>query len=225
MKHSKLAGYLGIISLGFLISSDFLILIIDSFLGFILGTISTVLLFILICAIIAAFFNRYSETGYLFKRRRNPILIPLGRRFHILYGIMLLIVTSVFLVVSFFYSESMIGFNKAISIISIFTVYVLWIISGIIALIAGFIYDDKISEKDMRKECEHLERKRVLLKKKSEKKGKKLDSIRFDKAQCIINIEAKIKEIENDESLSEREKIDEIKRLIDKLKALKLKIN
>ena len=176
-------------------------------------------------AILAAFFNRYYASSKFFKRRRNPRLIPLGRYYNILYGVMLLIVTSPFLGVSFFYSETILGVNKAISFISIFTVYVLWIISGIIALIAGFLYDNEISEKDMRKEREHLERKRVKLKKKSEKRGKKLDKIRFDKAQRIINLEPKIKEIENDENLSEREKFDEIKRLIDKLKALEIEIN
>lgn len=215
MKRSRLSGFLGIVSLGLFISSFFFIILLNSFLGFLLKIISTVLLVVLICAILASFFKIYADFSLGFKRSRNPYLKPLGRDYNIFYGILILIFTSIFLVVSLLYSEEIDRLYDAL------IVYSLWVASGINAIIAGVLYNEKMSEKDRKKEHEHLERKRIRLKKKSEKKGKKLDKIRFDKAQRILNLDIKIKEIENDEKLSEQEKIDKIKWLIDKLKASK----
>lgn len=223
MKFSRLSGFIGISNLFLLIISFFfIILFITSFLGLVLIIISTVLLFFLICTIIASFFERHVESSYLFRRRRKPNIIHLGQYYNIIYGILLLIFGSIFLGLSLLYSEGTDEFYNANSSYFVIIVSSLWLVSGINAIIAGVLYNEKMSEKERKKEYKRLERKQLQLIKESDKKGKKLEKIRIAKAQFILNVEAKIKEIENDEILSDQEKTDKIKLLIDKLKTLNL---
>lgn len=223
MKFSRLSGFIGILNLFLLIISfSFIIFFITSFLGLVMIIISTVLLFLLICTILASFFERHVESSYLFRRKRNPLIIHLGRYYNITYGILLLIFGSLFLGVPLLYSEGTDGFYNVKSSYFVIIISSLWLVSGINAIIAGALYNENMSEKEMKKEHVRIERKRLQNIKKSNKKGKKQEKVRIAKAQLILNLEAKIKEIENDEILSEQEKTDKIKWLLDKLNKSKL---
>ena len=133
MKRSRLTSLLGIISLGLITSSYFILLTIDSPAAYVLivfGIISSA--FFIIPAIIGAYFEFHTPE----KNRRMPNE-PIGRIFSIYYVIFNLIMSSFASGLTVQYYQS-----YPISPILWVIVEIFWITSGVLGIVAAVMYKD-----------------------------------------------------------------------------------